>query len=78
MPPALCAEILKHDVFKAFYEIFPEKFTNMTNGVTPRRWLAFCNPPLRALITETLKSDTWINDLTQLEVGGWVGGGGGG
>ena len=63
---AIHSEILKHDVFKSFYEVFPEKFQNKTNGVTPRRWLAFCNPLLRDLITETLGSDDWINDLDGL------------
>lgn len=53
-------------MFKPFFEVFPAKFQNKTNGVTPRRWLAFCNPPLRELITETLGSDAWINDLYAL------------
>jgi hypothetical protein len=44
------------------------KFQNKTNGVTQRRWLAFCNPPLRNLITKTLGSDAWITDLDQLAV----------
>lgn len=44
------------------------KFQNKTNGVTQRRWLAFCNPPLRNLITKTLGSDAWITDLDQLVV----------
>jgi starch phosphorylase len=45
------------------------KFQNKTNGVTQRRWLAFCNPPLRRLITERLGSDEWITDLDRLKVG---------
>lgn len=45
-----------------------DKFQNKTNGVTQRRWLAFCNPPLRNLITKTLGSDAWITDLDQLVV----------
>jgi starch phosphorylase len=49
-----------------FYELMPEKFQNKTNGVTPRRWLAWCNPGLAALITETLGTDAWINDTTLL------------
>jgi hypothetical protein len=65
-------------VFGPFFEIFPEKFQNKTNGVTPRRWLAFSNPPLRQLITDTLGSERWINDTEQLKVRGggvqWVGG----
>lgn len=51
-----------------FVKIFPEKFQNKTNGVTPRRWLAFCNPELSSLITETLGSDAWIKDLDLLQV----------
>lgn len=51
-----------------FVKIFPEKFQNKTNGVTPRRWLAFCNPELASLITETLGSDKWMKDLDQLQV----------
>ena len=49
-----------------FYEVMPEKFQNKTNGVTPRRWLAWCNPKLAALITETLGTDAWINETTLL------------
>ena len=45
-----------------------DKFQNKTNGVTQRRWLAFCNPPLRRLITETLGNDEWITDLDRLTV----------
>ena len=63
---AIHSDILRHDVFAAFYDAFPEKFQNKTNGVTPRRWLAFCNPGLRALINEKLESDDWINDLDKL------------
>ena len=64
-------------MFGPFYEIFPEKFQNKTNGVTPRRWLAFCNPPLRQLITDTLGHERWINDTEQLKVGAGVGAVGG-
>ncbi len=49
-------------------QLWPEKFQNKTNGVTQRRWLAFCNPPLRKLITETLGSDNWIRDLYAMKV----------
>jgi hypothetical protein len=54
--------------FAEFYELWPEKFQNKTNGVTQRRWLAFCNPGLRALITEKLQSEEWITDLTLVQV----------
>lgn len=40
--------------------MWPDKFTNVTNGVTQRRWLAFCNEPLRRLISKRLGSDAWI------------------
>ncbi len=40
-------------------QIFPSKFQNKTNGVTPRRWLAWCNPELATLITEVLGSNEW-------------------
>lgn len=49
-----------------FFELTPNKFQNKTNGVTPRRWLAWCNPGLALLITETLGTDAWINDLNLL------------
>ena len=65
---AIHSDIIKNTIFKDFAAIWPAKFQNKTNGVTPRRWLAFCNPPLRDLITETLGSDDWINNLDQLKV----------
>ena len=48
-----------------FYEMWPEKFSNKTNGVTPRRFLALSNPGLRELITEAI-GDGWVTDLDQL------------
>ncbi len=65
---AIHSDIIRDTIFRPFAELFPEKFQNKTNGVTPRRWLAFCNPPLRELITATLGGDAWINDLNQLKV----------
>lgn len=59
-------EILKKDALPEWYEIFPERFQNKTNGITPRRWLALCNPELSALITELSGSDAWVTDLSQL------------
>ena len=64
---AIHSDIIRDTIFKDFADLWPAKFQNKTNGVTPRRWLAFCNPPLRALISETLGSDAWITDLAQLE-----------
>lgn len=65
---AIHSEIIKDTIFREFHELWPEKFQNKTNGVTPRRWLAMCNPPLRALITDTLGSDAWITNLDMLQV----------
>jgi glycogen phosphorylase len=62
---ALHSDLLKKGLFKDFYELWPEKFNNKTNGITPRRWLAWCNPELSALITETI-GDGWVTDLQQL------------
>lgn len=59
-------EILKNTALNDWYELFPERFQNKTNGITPRRWLALCNPKLSALITELLGSENWITDLSQL------------
>jgi starch phosphorylase len=62
----LHSELLKQDVLKDFYEFSPEKFTNKTNGVTPRRWMALSNPRLAALISETI-GDRWIKALARLK-----------
>src|SRR6202011_3871635 len=61
----LHSELLKRDVLKDFYELWPKKFSNKTNGVTPRRWMVLCNPQLSDLITEHI-GDGWIKDLAQL------------
>jgi glycogen phosphorylase len=60
------SEILKADLFADFYALFPSKFQNKTNGVTPRRWLALCNPGEAALITSALGSDAWVRDASLL------------
>jgi starch phosphorylase len=62
---ALHTELLKRDVLRDFHELWPQKFSNKTNGVTPRRWLALSNPPLAELITEHI-GDGWIKDLAEL------------
>lgn len=62
---ALHTQLLKEGLFRSFYELWPDKFNNKTNGVTPRRWLAFCNPKLAALITKSV-GEKWITDLDQL------------
>lgn len=62
---ALHTNILKTEALKEWYEIFPERFQNKTNGITPRRWLGLCNSELSALITEKIGED-WITDLSEL------------
>jgi len=62
---AIHTDILKKIELKNFYEIYPDKFNNKTNGITPRRWLANCNPKLSALITENI-GDGWITNLSEL------------
>lgn len=64
---ALHTEILKTRELRDWYEIYPSKFQNKTNGITPRRWLALCNPELSSLITSLLGSNEWITDLGQLK-----------
>ncbi|MEL7312097.1 MAG: glycogen/starch/alpha-glucan phosphorylase [Pseudomonadota bacterium] len=63
---ALHSELLKDGLFRDFYELWPEKFNNKTNGVTQRRWLAACNPTLSKLISSKI-GDGWVTDLPQLE-----------
>ncbi len=63
---ALHSELLKQRVVPDFAAVFPERFNNKTNGVTPRRWLLLANPPLASVITEAI-GDGWITDLAQLE-----------
>lgn len=64
---AIHTEILKNDALKEWYEIYPERFQNKTNGITQRRWLAMCNPELSALITRLLGSADWVKDLNELK-----------
>ena len=62
----LHTEILKNQELKDFYEIYPEKFNNKTNGITQRRWLLHANPKLAKLVTEKI-GDGWVKELTDLE-----------
>jgi starch phosphorylase len=62
---ALHSDLLKHTVLQDFYTVWPEKFSNKTNGVTPRRFMALANPPLTALIDSTIGFG-WLRDLGQL------------
>ena len=62
---AIHSQLLRTTTVKDLAEIFPERFNNKTNGVTPRRWLRLCNTPLARTITEAI-GDGWITDLGQL------------
>jgi starch phosphorylase len=63
---SLHTELLKQTVLRDFYEYCPEKFVNVTNGVSSRRWLALSNPRLTELISRTI-GDLWLRDLEQLQ-----------
>jgi starch phosphorylase len=63
---ALHSQLLKEGLFRDFVDLWPGKFNNKTNGVTPRRWLAHANPGMSALISSRIGED-WVADLTQLE-----------
>ena len=62
---ALHTELLKAGLFKEFYALWPDKFNNKTNGVTPRRWLAHCNPVLSELIGEKIGHD-WVKNFSKI------------
>ncbi len=64
----LHTEILKADLLKEWYQVYPERFLNKTNGITQRRWLGLCNPELSELITDKVGSDDWLIDLSKLSV----------
>ncbi|MDT4809665.1 Maltodextrin phosphorylase [compost metagenome] len=63
----LHSRLMREDVLKDFYAMWPEKFTSITNGVTPRRWLALSNPRLARLVTGAI-GDGWISDLERIRV----------
>lgn len=63
---ALHTELLKAGLFADFYDLWPEKFNNKTNGVTQRRWMRQCNPQLASLIDEKI-GDGWVTQLDQLQ-----------
>ncbi len=60
------SRLLRTTVVSDFAELFPDRFNNKTNGVTPRRWLLLANPDLARLITEAI-GDGWVTDLAQLD-----------
>ncbi len=63
---ALHSDLIKKTLFRDFYEIYPDRFTNKTNGITPRRWLRQCNRELADLITDNI-GEEWVTDLDQLK-----------
>merc|ERR1712029_567921 len=63
---AIHSDLIKKTLFKPFYEVWPEKFQNKTNGITPRRWLLLCNPLLADLISEKI-GEEWPVHLDQLK-----------
>ncbi|MCP4295007.1 MAG: glycogen/starch/alpha-glucan phosphorylase, partial [Proteobacteria bacterium] len=63
---ALHSKLLKEGIFNDFYQFWPEKFNNKTNGITPRRWLKKANPMLSDLITEKI-GNRWVRDLSELK-----------
>jgi starch phosphorylase len=62
---ALHTELIKQQLMQDFYQLWPDKFQNKTNGITPRRWLLMSNPELSGLITEKI-GDGWVKDLDKL------------
>jgi starch phosphorylase len=62
---AIHSELLRTRTVRDLAEIFPERFGNKTNGVTPRRWLLLCNPSLAAVVTDAI-GDGWVTDLSKL------------
>ncbi len=63
---ALHTELLKHGLFKDFCDFYPDKFVNVTNGITPRRWLRKANPELSAVISKKI-GENWVKDLDELK-----------
>ncbi|KAI3960515.1 hypothetical protein MKW98_003014 [Papaver atlanticum] len=63
---AIHSEIVKEEVFNDFYKMWPDKFQNKTNGVTPRRWIRFCNPDLSNIITNWTGTESWVLDTEKL------------
>jgi starch phosphorylase len=62
---ALHSRLLVNGLFKDFYELWPERFNNKTNGVTPRRWVAHANPAMSELITEKINNN-WVHDFDRV------------
>lgn len=55
-----------YSLFSYLWQLWPEKFQNKTNGVTPRRWIRFCNPDLSKIITKWVGTEDWVLDAEKL------------
>lgn len=64
---ALHTDLLKNVELNNWYQIYPERFQNKTNGITPRRWVYYCNRELSGLFTELLGDNSWVSDLSKLK-----------
>ena len=64
---AMHTRILQQETMRDFYRLWPQRFNNKTNGVTPRRWLRLCNPELADLLTELSGSEAWLTDMDRLQ-----------
>ncbi|WP_413295563.1 glycogen/starch/alpha-glucan phosphorylase [Synechococcus sp. MIT S9452] len=62
----LHSDLVKSSLMPEFAQLWPEKFTNVTNGVTPRRWMGLCNPQLRGLLDEVI-GQNWLHNLDELK-----------
>ncbi|MCH4888285.1 glycogen/starch/alpha-glucan phosphorylase [Acidaminobacter sp. JC074] len=63
----LHTELLKHEELNDWYQLYPNKFQNKTNGITQRRWMALANKELSAYVTELLGTDEWVNNLEKIK-----------
>ena len=63
---ALHTSLLRNRMFRDFHEMYPDRFNNKTNGITPRRWLLQCNPALSQVISGRIGPD-WVTDLDRLQ-----------
>jgi starch phosphorylase len=64
---ALHSELLQKNLLSDFANLYPHRFNNKTNGITPRKWIYQCNPQLSGLISEKLKGDDWVTNLSKLQ-----------